>query len=251
MRLILVRHGDAYAGFHGIIGGHRGCKGLTPLGRRQAEALRDHLAGTNRVHADVLFASELPRAIETATIIAPALEMETFGREDTLCELHPGESDGLTWTEYAARYGSFDMEAEPERVFAPGGESWTTFHERVRGMLDRLAEEFANDTVVAVCHAGVIVASLRLLLGIPQPGSSIQMRPTNTGITEWEHQPATGLSSTRTSGAWVRQRHERRSRVLRRQRAGRRRPRRARGLGRPIPCQSRERQRTVGGEAVR
>jgi probable phosphoglycerate mutase len=193
MRLILVRHGDAYAGFHGVIGGHHGCKGLTPLGRRQAEALRDHLAGTGRVHPDVMFASELRRAVETAAIIAPALGIETVAREDNLCELHPGESDGLTWTEYAARYGSFDMEAEPERVFAPGGESWSSFHERVRAMLDRLADEHTNDTVVAVCHAGVIAASLRMLLGIPQPGSSIQIRPTNTGLTEWELQPATGI----------------------------------------------------------
>jgi probable phosphoglycerate mutase len=193
MQLLLVRHGDAYAGFHGVIGGHHGCRGLTPLGRQQAEALRDHLVDTARVRADVLVASELPRAIETASIIAPALGLSTFGHECNLCELHPGESDGLTWTEYAARYGSFDMEAEPERVFAPGGESWTTFHDRVEGVLTRLAEEFTNETVVAVCHAGVIVASMRLLLGIPHPGSSIRMRPTNTGLTEWEHQPATGL----------------------------------------------------------
>ena len=30
MRLILVRHGDAHAGFHGVVGGQAGCTGLTP-----------------------------------------------------------------------------------------------------------------------------------------------------------------------------------------------------------------------------
>jgi probable phosphoglycerate mutase len=190
MRLVLVRHGDAPAGFHGVIGGHHGCTGLTPLGRRQAVALRDYLAETGRVRADVLLASELARAIETASIIAPAFGFETFAQECDLCELHPGEGDGLTWTEYANRYGSFDMEAEPDRVFAPGGESWTTFHERVRRMLERLAKEYTDEHVVAVCHAGVIVASMRVLLDIRHPGNDAQLRPTNTGLTEWDHDSA-------------------------------------------------------------
>jgi len=80
VRLVLVRHGDAHAGFGGVISGRTGCLGLTDLGRRQAEALRDHLESSGRVHADVLLASELPRAIETASIIAPGLGFETFGQ---------------------------------------------------------------------------------------------------------------------------------------------------------------------------
>jgi probable phosphoglycerate mutase len=187
MRLILVRHGDAHAGFSGVIGGQTGCAGLTPLGRAQAEALRDHLARTGRVRADVLLASVLPRAIETASIVAPGLGLEISGHECDLCEVHTGEADGLTWTEYATRYGSFDMEAEPDRVFAPAGESWNSFHERVQRMLDRLARDYEGRTVMAVCHAGVIMASMRLLLGIP-PAGGTRLRPTNTGLTEWEHE---------------------------------------------------------------
>lgn len=190
MRLILVRHGDAYAGFHGVIGGPRGCRGLTPLGRRQAEALRQHLTDTGRVRADVLLASVLPRAVETAEIVAPGLGLRAVHQECDLCEVHTGEADGLTWTEYSARYGSFEMEAEPDRVFAPGGESWATFHERVHRMFERIATDFPDQTVVAVCHAGVIMASLRVLFGIPHPGTGARFRPANTGLTEWEHDSA-------------------------------------------------------------
>lgn len=189
MRLVLVRHGDAHAGFHGVIGGPLGCQGLTDLGRAQAEALRDHLAG-GRLPADVLLASTLPRAVETATIIAPGLGLEIRRQERDLCEVHTGEADGLTWVEYADRYGSFDMEAEPDRLFAPEGDSWNSFHERVARLLDRLAEEHPDETVVAVCHAGVIMASMRVLLGIPHPGTGARLKPTNTGLTEWEHDPA-------------------------------------------------------------
>jgi probable phosphoglycerate mutase len=193
VRLILVRHGDAHAGFHGVIGGVTGCTGLTDLGRAQAAALRDHLSATGRVRADVLVASVLPRAVETATIIAPGLGLEITAHECDLCEVHPGEADGLTWTEYATRYGSFDMESEPDRVFAPAGESWNSFHERVGLTLERFAHEYAGDrTVVAVCHAGVIMASMRVLLGIPHPGTGARLRPTNTGLTEWEHDPSSG-----------------------------------------------------------
>ena len=192
MRLVLVRHGDAHAGFTGVVSGERGCRGLTDLGRRQAEALRDHLGETGRVRADVLVASTLPRAIETAQLIAPGLGLDDdFARSCDLCEVHTGEADGLEWAEYATRYGSFDMAAEPDRVFAPEGESWNSFHVRVGQMLERVAAEYEGKTVVAVCHAGVIMASLRVLLAIPH-GIDNQLRPSNTGLTEWEHDEATG-----------------------------------------------------------
>src|SRR4051812_14544961 len=119
MHLILVRHGDAHAGFHGVIGGPTGCTGLTDRGREQAAALRDFFAVSGRVRADVLLSSVIPRAIETAEIIAPGLGIETFGRECDLCEVHTGEADGLEWAEWGVRYGSFDMEADPDRVFPP------------------------------------------------------------------------------------------------------------------------------------
>jgi probable phosphoglycerate mutase len=192
MHLFLVRHGEAHAGFHGPIAGPTGCAGLTPQGRRQAEALRDHLASSEKVRADVLLASVLPRAIETATIIAPSLGLELSARDCDLCEVHTGEADGVEWSEYNDRFGSFDMEAEPDRLFAPGAESWNSFHERVGRTLERLASEYAGRTVVAVCHAGVIMASMRLLLGIADPGTSAHLRPTNTGLTEWEHEPTEG-----------------------------------------------------------
>ena len=103
MRLVLIRHGDAHAGFHGVIGGPRGCTGLTDWGREQANALRDFLALSGRVRADVLLSSVVPRAIETAEIIAPGLGIDAFGRDCDLCEVHTGEADGLEWAEWGFR----------------------------------------------------------------------------------------------------------------------------------------------------
>lgn len=190
MRLILVRHGDAHAGFHGVIGGQRGCGGLTPLGRRQAEALRDHLLATGRLRPDALLASTLPRAVETAQIIAPGLGFEAVEQDCDLCEVHTGEADGLAWTEYASRYGALDMLAEPDRLFAPGGESWNSFHERVHRTIVRLGREHPDRTVVAVCHAGVIMASIRTIFGMARPEAAARLQPSNTGLTEWQYDPS-------------------------------------------------------------
>ena len=44
--------------------------------------------------------------------------------ECALWEMHLGQADGLTWLEYDAKYGSFNITAEPSRPFAPGAESW-------------------------------------------------------------------------------------------------------------------------------
>jgi probable phosphoglycerate mutase len=189
MRLILVRHGEAHAGFHGVIAGPRGCSGLTDHGRLQAEALREHLLESGHLKADVLIASVLPRAIETAHVIAPGLGFESFKQDCDLCEVHPGEADAVPWSEYESRYGALDMVAEPDRAFAPGGESWNGFHARVQRTLERLAADYPDQTVVAVCHAGVIMASIRTLFGIPPHDPGTRLQPANTGLTEWEFEP--------------------------------------------------------------
>ena len=197
MRLVLLRHGDAHAGLTGTIAGPRGCRGLTELGREQAARLRDDLARSGHLRADHLVASELPRAIETAQIIAPALGVARVPTDCELCELHTGEADGTNWADYPTAFGDFDMETEPDRPFAPGGDSWNSFNSRVRAMMDRYATEYENQTVAAVCHAGVIAASLRVTLGIPSPSGHGRLLPTNTGLTEWYDQPAGGLWTLR------------------------------------------------------
>ena len=59
-------------------------------------------------------------------------------------------------------------------------------------MCEQIAAEFVDQTVVAVCHAGVIMASIRVLFGIPLRGTSTQLRPVNTGLTDWEYDPNLG-----------------------------------------------------------
>jgi len=196
-RLVLIRHGESTAMVDGIVGGDAGCRGLSDLGRRQGAALRDRLEATGELVADVLVASTLPRAIETAELIAPALNrgVDEIVQVRDLCELQPGECDAITWEEYDQRYG-VDMKTHPYTPIAPGGESLAEFHVRVGRALALLMEEHEGRSVVAACHGGVIMSSMVSFLGLPAHRPVIVELPvTNTSITEWERPAGAGVPS--------------------------------------------------------
>jgi probable phosphoglycerate mutase len=184
--LILVRHGQSQVMVDRVVGGLKGCRGLSDLGRTQAAALRDRLARTGELSADAVYTSTMPRAVETAAIVAPALGHEPVQDED-LCELHPGECDGLAWDDAVAKYAiAYDQLGN--RPLSPGGELGAEFQARVSGVVGRLLERHAGQTVVAVCHGGVVVAATLHLLGLPAYGSSAPVAFTLdvTSLTEWQ-----------------------------------------------------------------
>jgi 2,3-bisphosphoglycerate-dependent phosphoglycerate mutase len=190
-RVVLVRHGEAVCNVSGICGGEIGCTGLTEVGRAQVVSLRDRLAETGElVGCTALYASVLARARETAEILAPALlgPGEPVRVRGDLRELHPGEADGLTWSEYADRFGGPDWTVDPSCPIAPGGESWTGFVRRVADALDDLVLPHRGDLVVVACHAGVIEASLLAKLPVTGglDGARLQLHTHHASMTSWE-----------------------------------------------------------------
>ena len=187
-RLVLVRHGESRATVDEIIGGHDGCKGLTDRGRRQAEALRDRLVGTGEL-GDVaaLYASILPRAVETAEIIAPALGHPELVTDCAFCEQHPGEADGMSWAEYAERYRGDGETFDPYVAPAPGQESWAELVARVGRSLREVTESHRGETVVVACHGGVVISSMIAMLELPVARSPWTFVVENTSLTEWVH----------------------------------------------------------------
>lgn len=185
-RLVLIRHGEANSNVAQIFGGHQTCTGLSPLGREQCEQLRDRLARTGELRgATHLYASTLPRARETAEIIAPALGLDVV-EDDELHELDPGEADGITFAEYGKRFmADADWNNDPSRPVAPGGESWTGFIDRAAGALVRLAETHPGETIVAACHGGIVEASMIRLLGLTVEFRRNRFETINSSITEW------------------------------------------------------------------
>jgi len=192
-RIVLVRHGQGEVNVSGRIGGHDTCSGLTDEGRRQVSAMADRLATTGELaDAEVLMASRLARAQETAAILAPALRLDPSEVviDCDLCELHPGAADGLLWEEYVEQFEPRDFDTNPGDPFAPGGESWNGFVDRVGQAMERIAGARVGRLVVVATHAGVIEASmLRLLAGSPEggPHRRLRLQTAHASLTEWEH----------------------------------------------------------------
>jgi broad specificity phosphatase PhoE len=185
MRLILVRHGESEHGRRRLIAGRSGCLGLTERGKEQAAAVAGRLRASGEFGEGVrLLTSPVLRAWQTAERIAVALGVEA-AVDDGLREVEPGAADGMAWEAYVEQYGAFDMVAEPERPFAPGGESWLDFTGRVGATMARLGEQLAGQTVVAVTHGGFIVVAMLVLFAIPRPGTRAYLEPGYTSLTEW------------------------------------------------------------------
>ncbi|HET8630437.1 MAG TPA: histidine phosphatase family protein [Thermomicrobiales bacterium] len=192
--LYLIRHGESVANVVPIMGGMRGDAGLTARGQRQAALLEARLAG-GEIRADALYSSTLPRAFETAAYVARALGLDPVFADEWQ-ELRPGEADGLTVAEWRERYRGGEVEAGDRfRPLAPGGESWATFQARVSTALDRLVTRHPDQTVVVVCHGGVLEASFNHAFGVGPSGNRVYLEPHNTSITHWRHRPGDAARS--------------------------------------------------------
>lgn len=190
--LILVRHGESVANVSPVVGGMTGDVGLTALGRRQCELLAERLQAEGFT-ADLLYASTLPRAQQTAGYLSDALDLPV--RDDAeLQEVRVGEADGLSVAEWKSRWPGLEdgMWLRPFQAFATGGESWARFLARSGAGLTALVERHPDQRIVAVTHGGVIEASLSLAFGLGPTATRAGFALNNTGLTSWRHQPEQG-----------------------------------------------------------
>jgi probable phosphoglycerate mutase len=187
-RLLLIRHGESNVTVRQVVGGERTCDGLSPLGVLQAEALRSRFETGVEPMVDVLVTSTLPRAQQTAAILAPVLGPVPIVVEADLVEHRPGAADGVRFTEFGARFGSFDLREHPDRPLAPGGESLRDFFERTRSVIAELVVRYSGTTLCVVCHGGVIDNALRDLLGVGLL-APFDLWTLNTSITELRLSP--------------------------------------------------------------
>jgi probable phosphoglycerate mutase len=192
-RVVLVRHGEAVCNINGIVGVQRGCTGLTGLGRRQVVTLADRLFTTGELEgASALYASTLPRAVETAGLLQQVVgkgDLEIV-QDRQLSELFPGDADGLGWQEVVDRFGVPEWDTDPDMLIAPGGESWSGFLRRASDAVRALAERHPGEQVVAAVHAGVIESTMIANLAVPLATSQRGWtRIVHASLTEWEWVP--------------------------------------------------------------
>jgi probable phosphoglycerate mutase len=129
---------------------------LTEEGRAQARSAREALAG---VTFDRVLTSGLPRTVETARVVAPEFEPESWPQ---LRELEPGRLAELDDPERA--FLTAFRGTVPEDARFLGGETIGSLFDRVLPALERLFGDSGWDTALAVLHGGVNRAILSYAL---------------------------------------------------------------------------------------
>ena len=197
--LFITRHGEAHCNHNQLVGGPRGCTGLTDLGRHQVGKLavrmqREH--STRPVEA--LYTSPLKRTRQSAVILAEALGTGVR-TEPTLREQDYGEADGRPWRDVVSEFGGIPS-LEPNRPLAAGAETWIDYLRRAAAALQTIISRHEGQRILVVGHGETIDASFRLLLNIPvttRMHAGFAAHPAS--LTRWVQQP---VSWTRPDAGW-------------------------------------------------
>lgn len=166
-RLVLWRHGETDYNAAGRMQGHLD-SALTPVGWNQARFAVPALA---RFSPDLVIASDLRRATDTATVLTEAIGVP-LRIDKRLRETHLGEWQGFTGQQVDEKYPGERARWRVDATWAPpGGESRVDVAERAMEVvadLDRPNSD-AGDAVLLATHGGLIIALTAKLLGLPVP----------------------------------------------------------------------------------
>lgn len=113
-----------------------------------------------------LLSSDLLRARSTADALAG--QRRRLADDPGLRESSHGEWEGRSFDDIAAAEPELSHEYwnNPGDAAPPGGESWNQLSRRVTGVVSRLTS-LATPDIIAVAHAGTILAALQSAGGMP------------------------------------------------------------------------------------
>jgi 2,3-bisphosphoglycerate-dependent phosphoglycerate mutase len=197
--LYIIRHGQSMS----VDRENTGDPGLTAFGVKQAERLRDRLAESGEIAADVLISSTMQRAKQTAEIVAPALGLPIIF-DDEVQELRPGEALNMSEDEFREIFGAVAFEQKPYFRLASGAETWVEFTLRAGTALQRITREHEGKTIAIICHGGIIDTAFLLFLGL----SSLQYPQIlfdthNTSITHWYREANDWVEQLNLPVSWI------------------------------------------------
>lgn len=151
MRIALVRHGQTSWNVADLLQGSSDIP-LNDTGRAQAREAAGLLAGA---HWDAIVTSPLVRAVETAGIIADALDLARPETSIGLVERDYGEAEGLTKEQATARFGAV----------WPGEESYEHLKERAVTAVDAVAANHSGTALIIATHGTFIRAFADVIVG--------------------------------------------------------------------------------------
>ena len=176
-RLFLLRHGQSEANRAGRFTDDRAA--LTPLGRRQARAAAAALV---REGLDVLYTSDLPRALESAAPLE-VLRRQAAVATPALRERSLGDYGALPFHELAHRQPAFwrSLVTADRCARPPGGESRQDCAERLSPFLAELLGRHRGRRIALLSHRMLLDHLLRLLLGLHAADSPCSIFETDNG----------------------------------------------------------------------
>ncbi|MBN2350978.1 MAG: histidine phosphatase family protein [Spirochaetales bacterium] len=201
---IAVRHGETEWNKIGKQQGHLDSP-LTPLGRKQAEALA---AGLRAHRIDAFYASDLGRARETADVISRAIGLP-YETDARLRERNLGIIQGFTSAEFAVHHAAELARfkgGDPDFRLSEGESERERFL-RHTACLEDLAGRNPGRTVLIVTHGGALRSFMDRTLGIPLgakrsyalPNAAINVFTIAAG-NEWRLETWGGTAHLRRAG---------------------------------------------------
>jgi probable phosphoglycerate mutase len=161
-RLFLIRHGQSAGTAEGRFGGH-GPTPLSRLGEEQAEKTATLLA---KEGLDVIYSSDLLRAVQTAEPVGKLLDLPVNITE-AFRERHVGVLEGLTFDESKRAFPN-DYYALVNRNIhhvITDGESYRHLLRRSTAKLHEILRENAGGRIAIFSHTGAICFLTLHLLG--------------------------------------------------------------------------------------
>jgi probable phosphoglycerate mutase len=152
-KLYLIRHGQSAGNAEGRFGGH-GPTPLSQLGERQASRAAELLASEG---IDVIYSSDLPRAVQTARYLADRAKLE-LNATPAFRERHVGVLEGLTFDESREQYPEdyYALVNRDVQHVISGGESYRQLLRRAGGALDKILRNHRSERIAVYSHTGVI-----------------------------------------------------------------------------------------------
>jgi broad specificity phosphatase PhoE len=163
-RIFIVRHGESEHNIKKIISGGKANPKLTDTGREQALKAKQKFKG---IKIDVIYSSDLDRAIETAEIISG----KSVPPQNRISELRERDFGSLeSKSEHLLKKGN------TKKLELPHAESWVFKHvedmesddelsNRFVAALEKVAKSNPGKTILIVTHGGAIRTTIVRLIG--------------------------------------------------------------------------------------
>jgi broad specificity phosphatase PhoE len=176
----LARHGETADNARRVFQGQAG-SGLNKLGKAQAQRLAARMA---RRPPNVIFASDLERAAQTAGAVATACNLP-ITLDPALREVDVGLWTGKGYDEisqlYPEEWAAWEAGLDVRRG---GGETYAELANRVDGAIANIAASQPDGTsILIVSHGGSIKSWVSKILNVGPEGLRALAGVANTGLT--------------------------------------------------------------------